>query len=795
MKTDLERGARWLVGTALFSCLACPALVFGQTEGASEPAPQEAASDGLADIVVTAQRREQRLQDVPIAITALTADTLQSNRVTNVTDLSGLAPNLVARQSAGSTGIPSFSMRGITSYGVVPGSDKEISIYIDGVYIGSPRGSIFDLPDIARVEVLRGPQGTLFGRNATAGAVSITTRDPKGEFAVRQEISVGNYDQFRSRTSVDLPAWGPFSAYATYMHNYKRGDIRNLGAGQRWDRTGPQTDEGVQISPKYLGTKKADSWFLAVKFEPSDSFDTVYKFDHSTDHFTPEGVAAIAVNPAVLGPTGAFLNAVLAASPEVLTPGARRPKAVNNSYSTPGYSKVWGHSLTSNLRISDSLSAKNIAAYRRSYIYSNAQIDGIGGLVNPLAGNAPFALVGSQNQSLDKQFSDELQFNYDSDLVTLTVGGLYFWQKGRGGGPRGMINTQSFGTYPGGRIPLGNVSISYNRATSIAAYAQAEVHVTPELDLVAGGRVTRDRKSGTYLTGGTFVPGPNGFEDGTVTGIAEAPFSYRKTKPNYSLGVNYKVDPDILLFAKYSTAFVSGGSVGGVDFDPETAKSWEAGIKADFLDRRLRTNLALYTVKYGSIQSAQSGQNVNRPTLGTVIIPLGDGRAKGFELELTALPVTGLTLTGSLGYTDVKYSDVNPILTRLANGDYLPTLTPKWTYNLSAQYQTEPLFGDTTLMLRADANGRTRMRAQHPGQFALSPAFGVLEYIPPAWIVNGRIALQDVAIGPVEAEIALWGRNLTNNRAPTFPLNIGNFILSSSFQAARTYGADVIVKF
>ena len=208
--------------------------------------------DGLDVIIVTAQKREQSVQDVPIAVTALNADALEANRVTNVGDLSGLAPGVTVRPSAGGSSVPTFTIRGAVSFGVVPGSDKQISTYLDGVYISAPRGSIFELPDVDRIEVLRGPQGTLFGRNATAGAVSVTTSDPSGEFGFRGTASIGNRDAYRIRATVETPSVGPFSALFSYVRDYRRGDILNLGAGAVWDRT-VSTDRRVAkitVSPK-----------------------------------------------------------------------------------------------------------------------------------------------------------------------------------------------------------------------------------------------------------------------------------------------------------------------------------------------------------------------------------------------------------------------------------------------------------------------------------------------------------------------------------------------------------------
>ena len=256
----------------------------------------EEDTGGLEEIVVTAQKREQSLQDVPIAVTAISQASLETNRIVSVADLNGIAPNVSVRPAAGGTQIASFTVRGVNSYGVVPGSDKQVSINLDGVYISSARGSIFDIADIARIEVLRGPQGTLFGRNATAGAVSIITRDPKGEFGGTLSGTIGNYDQRRLRATIELPQVGPFSAYVTYQHNERRGDTVNTAAGIVWDKTGPD-GLGKQVSPKTLGDSNAESVFAALKFEPSDNFNMVYKYDWAANDYTPEANTAIVINP------------------------------------------------------------------------------------------------------------------------------------------------------------------------------------------------------------------------------------------------------------------------------------------------------------------------------------------------------------------------------------------------------------------------------------------------------------------------------------------------------------------
>jgi iron complex outermembrane receptor protein len=174
------------------------ALLAGAALMATPASAQDDGGPQLEEIVVTAQKREQNLQDVPVAVTALSQATLETNRIVDVRDLSAMAPNLTVRVASGGSSLPTYSMRGLVTGGGALGSDRGISVYIDGVYVQAGSGSIFQFADLERIEVLRGPQGTLFGRNATGGAISILTRGPTGEFGVRQELSYGNYDQLRT---------------------------------------------------------------------------------------------------------------------------------------------------------------------------------------------------------------------------------------------------------------------------------------------------------------------------------------------------------------------------------------------------------------------------------------------------------------------------------------------------------------------------------------------------------------------------------------------------------------------
>jgi len=778
--------------TVILACSALGGLAVSAATSAQETAEDES---GIRDIVVTAQKREQSMQDVPVAVTALDQTALQVNRVVSVMDLSALAPNLNVINTGGGAGIPSFGVRGVLSAGNVAGQDKSLGIYLDGVYIGSSSGVAFDLPAVERIEVLRGPQGTLFGRNSTAGAISVVTMEPKGELGVKVQGTVGNYNQLRTAATVHTPSWGPFSAMVSYVHEERDGDIKNTGAGQTWILP-TASGLGTLKSPKTLGAKNAESIFGSVKFEPSDGFKVVYRFDRLTNHYTPPGVGIVAwtgrsrVGNAGDATMNAAFNAAIAAGRLAIS-GTDRPDEVNNFFTMPSYQKTTGHNLTITADLTDNITVKNVLAYRKSFLYSLQQYSGAGGFFN---GVNPYSLGDITLYNDHKQWSDEFQLNYESDHLTLTAGGIWYSMKALEGPVPGMNRVSNRLTVPGGNFNnvIANKELNDNKAHALAGFVQGEFHVTPQLDLVGGLRVTQDVKKGIN----------------TVNGVAQAPFNYNDTRSSWLGGVNFRPNDDILLYAKYSTGFVAGGKVAIIEFAPETVKSWEAGIKADLFDRLLRINLALFDSKYKNLQNVTIGTRlvpscppgVNDPAintticgLGTVIVTQGDMHAKGIEAEVTIAPTRGLTLNGSFGYTDYKLSNLNPLFCPAPTcTSYKLNYRPKATGNLGAQYESDPLFGDAHLMLRVDGNWRSKVR--EISRLPVNAGQGAAEFSPAGWVVNGRLALRDVSLGFGKLEVAGWVRNLFDNDRPEFVNSVTDYA-ATSYEPARTFGLDVTFQY
>jgi iron complex outermembrane receptor protein len=767
-----------------YACaLSKAALLAGSVLAATPALAQSDDGFQLEEVVVTAQKRQQNLQDVPIAVTAITQDAMRANRIVDLRDLNAVAPNVVVRTVQGGGAAALVTTRGLVAAGSALGSDKGISQYIDGVYIQNTAASIFQLADIDRIEVLKGPQGTLFGRNATGGAISITTREPSGEFRVHQELTAGNYSHWRSKTRVDLPEMGIVSATLTYVHSERRGDTKNLGAGTVWNWSAG--GQGNRVSPKRLGDEEVDAGFVALKFDFSPSFEMTYKFDWAENDFTPEPAGIVLL-------TGGLTPLVNSSQPNqaILTPLSKsRPDAVNNWLTTPAHAYASGHNITMKWTVNDSLTIKNILSKRRSGNNATWQLDGWGGLrftpIMAAIGLGPAALVGqawigfgNTTHQNDRQWSDELQVNYTNKHFNLTAGYIHFDYKLVGGGFPGTPNTILLRPIVNFTLPATALRETRVHTKSDALYVQIEGHVTSQIDLVAGYRITKDRKEGIDNTALDAA-------GGSIT----LPISYQKARPTWLGGVNYKPTDDILIYGKYTTGFISGGQIAARIYNPETAKSWEIGIKADLFDKRLRSNLALFDVKYGDLQLNTSGANLLPPiNAGVVLVNAGDAKAKGFEWEGTFLPVQGLTLTANAGYTDFKYTRIDPVIGTLTT--FLPIQRPKWTAAGSVQYDTPEVMAGGHMTFRVDANfrGKTRLASQ------TGPGVQAATAINNSWIVNGRVALTDFDLANGKATLAVWGRNLFDNKQLSNVTGIG-ILFGTMYERARTFGVDLTMDF
>jgi iron complex outermembrane receptor protein len=748
----------------------------------------------LETIVVTAQKRQENLQKVPIAVTAITSQTLQDMRFENVGDLSATAPGVTVRTGPGGTQAPNVTIRGIYGSGTFA-SDPGVALYLDGIYLSAVNGSEFDLADVERIEVLRGPQGTLFGRNAIGGAVNVITKEPTGKFDGHQQFSYGNFNQFRSKTSVDFPAWGPLSASLTYLHDERDGDVRNLGAGTVW-HYGPATGGkyGDFVSPKTLGGHKTDAVSAALKLEPGADIKAVYRFNYSHKNFSPDAVGILTFNtgPGVNAFLGGLFNSFWTAqNPAIRTPiSATRPDAVNNWYSANSLLTDQSHNLTLTIPVGDNVRVKNLTAYRKVHVHTANELDGFGGLF--IAPGVPLLPIENDTQSDQRSFQEELQVNIDTRFVKSTVGYMHYHSKTIEGGLNNVPNAPfGSGLFPG--VPtyanfvapaLPGVLDNDVNLTSDAVYTQNEIPILPNLDVVLGGRYTWDRRGGLDNSPTPTAPG--------------VPVTYSSATPTYLLGLNYRLTDNIFTYAKFSTAYISGGRLANIPFSPSFARSVEAGVKSDLLDHKLRVNLAGYTVKYTNLQV------LTNPTVGCSSVPGvsifatqcivsgGDERANGFEAEVTLVPVNGLTLSGNVGYTDANLSNT-PKSLLAPDGTFANGFIPAWTATVSAQYAGPDIgaLGGSHIIGRIEGDYTSSAFGSTPNSVR---SVANAARIPARWLVDARLGLGGFKVRRAEVEVAGYVKNLTDNRSITYDFNAAALI-PVNYQRARTYGIDLIVGF
>jgi iron complex outermembrane receptor protein len=821
-----------LLGTMLM-----PIPVLAQTQASTTPgAAQAETPQGVEDIVVTAQRREQSLQDVPISITALTSAAILANRIQDVHDLNSIAPGLSVRLSTGGAQVPNFTLRGILTSGTAAGTDKGVSLYLDGVYIQSVEGSVFDFADIERIEVLKGPQGTLFGRNATGGAISITTRDPSGEFSAKQDLTYGNYDQFRSKTRIETPQLGPFSAIITYLHSQRHGETKNLQRSTFDFGPASGGTDGLRTSAARLGDDNTEAVAVTIKADLIDKLSLVYKFDYSQNHYTPVAQGLDFV------PAGTPVADIIANSPNPKTPITnQRPDAVNNDFTTPSYLYNYGHNLTATYHANDQISFKNILAYRKSYVRTTAQFDGQGGLLTtPVFGGflnsgqlgalasgdpslgtnalgVPMSLLTTNVTNRENQWSNEFQVNITTDWFNVTAGYLHFYDHISTEAHDGTFNTYVLTAYNGQNttspntpfVVPGNPGIvpTQIKVNSDAWYIQPEVHITSTIDIVGGLRITHDRKDG-------FDVFPNQFVAQQAIGLpspVSVPVRYRDSETTALLGINWHPTRDILAYAKYADGYISGGTLSTITFKPERAYSFEGGIKAEFFNHRLRSNLAVYHVKYKAIQFTTSGLLTGVPSsalFGQAVVSSADARANGFEWENTVIPVNGLTLTGNVGYTDFKIIQ-DTVFPGFASQSGVPGYQvfarPKWTLNLAAQYESKEIVGGAHLVARVDGNFHSKYLLSSDLTVGAglnipeTPGLRDAVTVPAYFLVNGRLGLAGFDLGRAKVDVSGWAKNITDRKdiQQATPLDLGalGFFTSVIYERARTFGVDLTVNY
>ena len=759
-------------------------------------------SSALTEIVVTATKRETNLQKTPIAISVLAPEAMRNRHVQSLMDLAdGAVPSLrvatfESRQSALTVGIR----------GIVPGDanqvarDQGVGVYIDGVYLGRQQGLNAAMFDVQRIEVLRGPQGTLFGRNTEGGAVNIVTREPTGEFGGRLSGGVGNFGSYTSEAHVNFPSIANIAFKVDGLIQHQDATVVNPLAGQTgWNY---HNNVGGRISAKWT---------------PFDGFSAVLSFDKVKDENSPNYSQLINYNPngrtvgqydattlklvapgSPLGTSTVCTTCIAPLSSLVVVGTGRQSVAEIGVPQQPSVDISEGFFGTLKYKVSSGLELRSITAWRR---VNTEQWDNSGGAHRTIfAPNANFSRYSNSNLH-QTQFSQELQAVGSIDHLEYAVGLYYFTEKVREFAWTPSTNKwnatgTAFTINDATTFASANALIqrdSNATARSYAAFGQATWSPNETIHLTVGARYTKDKRVGALTK-----------VSGVVTNY---PFTFDKGRIDPLIVLALDAADGVNLYAKFSTGYRAGGansrSSRFTPFNAESVKAYEVGAKLDLFDHRVRLNLAGYVMDRAGTQTDFDhvdtdpflpGTTTPNPTFNLHTEDTGNApgisKIRGFEAELTARPIDNLTLGAAYAYT---YTNVpltpNPQLPGSPLTQVFVVYTPKNALSGYVDYDLPIGGGDTKLRFHIDGN-------YADSQYSFQ---GEAVLAQPSFIVNARVALADIKLndGGANVTIAAWARNLLNETHYYRRSNANNNTLGAyaNFNPPRTFGIEAAINF
>jgi len=702
-----------LAATALCSTVALPAFA------------QEAQSDegGIAEIVVTAQKRAENVQDVPIAISAFTAEALSERAVTSVASLSNISPNVTLDAGtpfSGSSAVLSAYIRGIGANDFAFNIDPGVGIYLDGVYLARSVGANQDLPDVERIEVLKGPQGTLFGRNTIGGAISIVTHDPGKEFRFKGDLTVGKFGLIQTRGTVDLPLSESLSSSVAFSTKNRNGYLKRIAfpGASNFASTPITNYKAAGYDNIGLGSEGGDdSWNLRgkVKYDNGGSIRVTLTGDYSNIDQSQLANRLIATTPAVFAGTyNCAIRGIVAAPGDTTTCGGGPPSfaylggisGLNTIFDNPtvfgvnadanpsnnrlpydnrfvtsdidtsyangnNYSKLksYGGAGTVEFDLSEDILLKSITAYRELHWNVGMDIDG-----------SPLNFLHTSFTMNQYQFSQELQLNGSAmdKKLNYVFGAYYFKEAG---------DLHDYVTFAEGLLQVDGPNDLSTK--NYAFFGQVDYRPTEQIGISVGGRYTHENKlfegfqsdaNGlTYkILNQVGVP-PCASINPTISDAcrlaagfpnAGQPLRYyiagtqKKSFNNFSpkVGLQYHPSDDVMTYASWSKGYKTGGWTTRLSNPLQTAPDFNEE-KATTWEVGVKSTLIDRKLQLNAavFTTKYAGIQLNfQQGVSPTIQNAGDARIKGFEVELTAAPADGFLINASVGFTDSKYTSVLP---------------------------------------------------------------------------------------------------------------------------------------
>jgi len=751
---------------ALVASTAISALGLGLATAAeaAAPAPADTSTSQVAEIIVTAQKREQRVQDVPLAITAFNARTLKNSTITNLTNLDGQIPNVTLEAVATFPNASSFSIRGLGFGDVESTFEPTVGEEVNGVYLARNVGATQDLFDVDSVEVRRGPQGTLDGGNTIGGVVALNTKKPTGNLDGEIELTGGDHGRLEVRAALDAPLIKDvLSARVSIMDLNYDGYLHNTYNNSR------------------LGQIDSLSERLTLRYTPTDKFDATLVIDHDTDR--DGGFPNINGTPAV-GALGVAPDFLLAEAGYPENPN-QKPYDVDAPYPLHYDFSTTGASATLNYRLGFG-TITSVTGYRE-YDDNNVNEYGGAGNVDFYGFTAPFftsARIQNQNQ-----ISEELRIASPSGQHFIDyVAGLYYLHQ-----HYDLQNAEAgalFGVYPANQY---TTQYANQGDDAYAAFGQADVHFTSQLTLTLGGRYSYESKDFHNVPPG-YYPTQYGYTADWSDFSPKAVLSYKFT-------------PDIMGYAQYSRGFRSGGFNGRAGsetsagpYAAEHVDSYEIGLKNELFDRRWVLNADVFMAKYNDIQEEIQRLSSITGLDETVVANAGAATYSGVEVESHAILGGGFSLDSSIGYLDGHFDSFtanlngacstgeDPYFCGVNNYKNIPLPNvPHWTISSAINYRHELPFGVFTGNLNA-----TYTSSQYT---SLTP----IDVVDPWFtlrkantIVNATVAL---ATPDEKYRVSLWVKNLTDQHVLYSRFTVGPLSAPESFEPPLTWGVSLSGKF
>ncbi|MBA6339112.1 TonB-dependent receptor [Colwellia sp. BRX8-7] len=641
------------------------ALTSNITFAAAEDTSAAAKDSGLERIEVTARKKVESLQNVPVAVTSVGAEQLAQNGISAMTEVQQFSPNTTLQSSRGTNSTLTAFIRGVGQDDPLWGYEPGVGIYVDDVYIARPQGAVLDILDVERIEVLRGPQGSLYGKNTIGGAIKYVTKKMSGDVEVDLKATFGNY----GRQDYKLAGKIPVIEDKLYV-GFALANLTRDGYGEFLQSELPDQDLENYNKDVFAGR-------LTVEFTPTDNLFFRFNYDKTIDDSNAKGGYRLL--------------------PSIVT-DAPVPDSVYDSYtSMPTWNSVEseGYSLTAEYYVNDTWSIKSITASRDNYSKTNIDFD-----------NTPERIFDVPAIYDDEQFTQEFQVNYDSDNLTF-VSGLYYF------------DGESCGTFDAILEHLGK-SLSLpgltrevtgcNNSESYAVYAQGSYNITDKLSMTLGARYTDEEKVANVNNGlayetiypeSDWVPGYVR-SDITFPEVLNDSESWSRFTPR--VGVEYQYTTDMMFFASYSQGFKSGtfnprASGPEPAVDPEVVDSYEMGVKSEWNDN-LRINATVFYLDHTDRQfvTVLPVEGGDGSELSQRLGNIGQSTASGLELEVQYSVTDNLNLFATLGLIDASFKKVNSFDGEGKSIDISDTFTitntPDTTANIGFAYNIESTMGD-----------------------------------------------------------------------------------------------------